>query len=309
MYVFFHRVLLHKAKLTIIVLVGFVLIRILQLQVYDPVTDETNAAMLFEDETITVSRDFCFRNIKDTESLFHNSRTFRELQQGTAECQQVRRPSINISIEKYWHTLETSEQFLAVYSAYFDDRPTLGVTSWIRILGITNNTNGTFYCHVWYNDCQSPYVVQASLNGLGRPTGYFINNMSYVQYMFSCRLPGHEPVPSHVSVVFNNRCSVSSFYLAVQKPVRSEPEHEFGVCVAIAFGNVPLAEFVEWMEILKIFGVTEFNVYDAGMVNMSDVFAYYVKRGLLKVHPMPPPVTDLTSLNTGSLEVYLTLLK
>lgn len=293
-----------KVKLTLLVIAGVVLIRIVQLHVYDLDIDVTVSAISFEDNgIIAVGRGSCFNSINDSESLFHNSRTYRQLQHGTDLCQQVRRPSMNNGAINYWHTLETGEQYLAVYSAYFDDRPTLGVTSWIRLLGISNNTNASFYCHVWYKDCHLPYVVEASLNGLGRTYGYVVNNVSYVQYMFSCRLPGHEPVPSHVSMVFRNPCSAPSFYLPVQRPIRSEPEHEFGVCVAIAFGNVPLAEFVEWMEILRIFGVTEFNVYDAGMTNMSNVFAYYTERGLLKVHQMPPPVPDLSSLNGNSLEV------
>jgi Glycosyltransferase family 92 len=271
---------------------------------YDTFNQVTETEISIEDG-LSISENHCFRHINDSESLFHNSRTFRELQHGTSLCQQVRRPVVDISTTKYWHILETSEQHLAMYSAYFDDRPALGVTSWLRIFGVTNNTNGTFYCHLWFDGCQSPYVVEASLNGMGRATGYVINEITYVQYLFSCRLPGHEPAPSHVSLVFMNQCSVSSTYLPVERPIRSEPEHEFGVCVAIAFGHVPLAEFVEWIELHRMLGVTEFNIYDAGMVNMSTVFDYYAKLGLLKVHSMPPPVLDMASLSSNVLEVIM----
>jgi len=67
------------------------------------------------------------------------------------------------------------------------------------------------------------------------------------------------------------------------------------VCVAIAFGRIPTPVFVEWMELTWMLGVREFNVYDAGMVNMSDVFDYYTRRGWLRVHHMPPPVPARTS--------------
>jgi len=50
-------------------------------------------------------------------------------------------------------------------------------------------------------------------------------------------------------------------------------------------------------------GAREFNVYDAGMVNMTDVFDFYTRRGWLKVHPMPPPVLAETFSNNAEHQV------
>jgi hypothetical protein len=185
-----------------------------------------------------------------------------------------------------------SDDIIVVYSAFYDDRPAVGVTPWIRILGVAKLANTTHYCHVWYPGCDAPYVTQTITNTSGRDSGYVINGVRYIQSLFSCRLPGTDPVPSHVSIV-PEQCSTSTIYLPVEKPVRAEPDVEFGACVAIAFGSVPVPVFVEWMEFSRILGITEFNVYDAGMVNMSQVFDYYTRRGWLKVHHMPPPVPEL----------------
>jgi len=195
-----------------------------------------------------------------------------------------------------WQVQDSGDDKLVLYSAFYDDRPAVGLTPWIRILGVAKLANRTHYCHVWYGGCDAPYVVPVVVNVTGRDGGYVINRVRYIQYLLSCQLPGAEPVPSHVSVVAD-RCAASTVYLPVERPVRAEPDVEFGVCVAIAFGHIPTPVFVEWMELTWMLGVREFNVYDAGMVNMSDVFDYYMRRGWLRVHPMPPPVHDYSNAN------------
>ena len=69
-------------------------------------------------------------------------------------------------------------------------------------------------------------------------------------------------------------------------------EHEFAICVSISFGNINKTEFIEWMEMYKIFGVTEVNIYDSGIQNteIHDVFQHYIKEGVLNVIYMPPAV-------------------
>ena len=190
-----------------------------------------------------------------------------------------------------WQIQDTGNDKLVLYSAFYDDRPAVGVTPWLRILGVAKLDSRTYYCHLWYQGWEAPYVTTVVVNVTGRNFGYVINKIRYVQYLFSCQLPGVEPVPSHVSIVVD-RSAQSTVYLPVERPVRAEPDIEFGVCVAIAFGNIPTPMFVEWIELTWMLGVREFNVYDAGMVNMSAVFDYYTRRGWLKVHQMPPPVHD-----------------
>ena len=125
-----------------------------------------------------------------------------------------------------------------------------------------------------------PYVTSAVLNVTGRKTGYKLNNVTLVQVLFSCRLPSDEPRPTHVSFTAAFPCIQSTILLPVKRPFRSEPEHLFGACVAISFGTVPVPVFVEWIELNRMLGVSEFNVYDAGMVNMSNVFKYYTNQVL-----------------------------
>ena len=209
-------------------------------------------------------------------------------------CPGVRRPLPDtVRTNGPWQVQDTGQDKLVLYSAFYDDRPDAGIVPRIRIQGVAKLDNRNHYCHVWYREHDEPYVTNAEVTVVGRAHGYIIRSTRYIQYLFSCRLPGAEPVPSHVSMVAD-RCANSTVYLPVERPVRAEPDIEFGVCVAIAFGNIPTPVFVEWMELTWILGVREFNVYDAGMVNMSRVFDFYTRRGWLKVHRMPPPVADET---------------
>ena len=216
------------------------------------------------------------------------------------KCQDTQRPLPNsVRTNGPWQIQDTGYNKLALYSAFYDDRPSVGLAPWIRVIGVAQRDRKTHYCYIWYPGCKAPYVAPVIVDVTGRSYGYVMKNVRYVQYLFSCRLPGVEPVPSHVSIVAD-LCAQSTIYLPVERPVRAEPDIEFGVCVAIAFGNIPTPLFVEWMELTWMLGVREFNVYDAGMVNMSDVFDYYTRRGWLRVHQMPPPVPAETFLSSPS---------
>jgi len=253
-------------------------------------------------ETVRNTRESgtCHFDLSNSEFTLRGPRLERDLMRGAGTCRDVRRPlAASVRTNGRWHSQDTGDDKLVVYSAFYDDRPAGGITPWIRVLGVAKLENTTHYCHVWYRGCDTPYVATVVVNVTGREGGYGINRIRYVQYLFSCRLPGIEPIPSHVSIVAD-RCANSTIYLPVERPVRAEPDIEFGVCVAIAFGHIPTPVFVEWMELTWMLGVREFNVYDAGMVDMSDVFDYYTRLGWLKVHQMPPPVHDLATANSSN---------
>jgi len=239
----------------------------------------------------------CHFDLPVDEFSLRGARLERDLARGAGRCPDARRPPADsVRTNGRWQVQDGGDDKLVLYSAFYDDRPAVGVAPWIRVLGVARLANATHYCHVWYAGCDAPYVTTVVVNVTGRDQGYTINKVRYVQYLLSCQLPGAEPVPTHVSVV-PDHCAPSTVYLPVERPVRAEPDIEFGVCVAIAFGHIPTPVFVEWIELTWLLGVREFNVYDAGMVNMSDVFDYYTRRGWLRVHRMPPPVHDLANFN------------
>ena len=139
---------------------------------------------------------------------------------GITACPQKRRPledDIKLRNGRWQHTEEGGEAEVVVFSAFFDDRPLLGVITWLRILGVATlnpSAQKQLACYVWYGDYEAPYVVPVQLERTGRSEGYEFNNSTYVQYLYSCQLPGIIPVHEYVSLVTSN-CGASSIYLPV----------------------------------------------------------------------------------------------
>lgn len=226
-----------------------------------------------------------------------NARAEDRLLRGLSRCPHVQRPEESVirTLNGPWqrHGSRNGSEDIIAYSAFFDDRPLLGFSTWIRILAVAANvtsaSGGGISCQVWYAGHAAPYVTRAQVNVTGREAGYLYERRRYVQYLFSCLLPAVEPVPTHVSVV-GNQCDRSTILLPVKRPLRAEPEHEFGVCVPVSFGSLPVTQFVEWMELLHVLGVTEFNVYDGNVtgVTATAAFRLYSDRGWLRVFAAPP---------------------
>jgi len=223
----------------------------------------------------------------------HSRHLSKALVDGTNLCPALERPKPEeIQIRhKYWQFDRTDERIeIIIFSAFYDNRPLLQRDVWLRVIGIASiRSNSSLFCHIWYDEFKSPYVTPTVIDWTGRKSGYRFNKKAYIQIQFSCLLPIDIPSPTHVSVVAS-KCVRATTFMPIQQSVRSHFVHEFGICVPIAFGQISPVGFVEWIEMYKLLGVGEFNVYDSNMVNMTTVFDYYVNNGVLKVHPMPSPV-------------------
>ena len=209
------------------------------------------------------------------------------------DCPSLRRPAESrIRFRNgHWQMQQEDTGEIFVWSAYYDDRPIVGLLPIVRA-HVVHNVKREVFCHVWYSELDAPYVTPATVTSTGR--GEVIGGVKYKQELYSCPLIAAHPIPSHLSFS-TSPCRNSTIYAEVTAPVRTSWDHEFGVCVAIAFNQIPIPEFVEWMELNRLFGVTEFNIYDGNIsANMTPVFDYYVGKGLLRVFAMPPPVADFS---------------
>ena len=143
------------------------------------------------------------------------------------------------------------------------------------------------FCYIWYPGVQQPYVAMTTMNKVGWKQAH--NGSVYMAELLSCPVPDVETLPVRVSMSFS-KCTEIGVYLPVQIPPREE-HNEFGVCVPAAYGTVPLTRFVEWVEFYRLFGVTEFNVYNSTMTSeLQDAFKYYQSMGLLNVLPLSTPL-------------------
>ena len=176
-----------------------------------------------------------------------------------SECH-VTRPFNSTLYHGVWHRHQEGDDDILAVSVFYDDRPPVGLIPVLRILAVVQDSKLPKFCQVWYENKAQPYITPVKTHDNGR--GERFKGVFYKQYLYTCDLPGSLPIPSHVSISIGP-CNQSSILMPVYVPTRAPPEHEFGVCVAIAFGSVDYSNFVEWIELNRIFGVTEFTIYNS----------------------------------------------
>ena len=217
----------------------------------------------------------------------------RLLLKTTLTCSGVFRTDKISYWNQYWQTWQDETSAIFLYSAFYDDRVVIGNLPVVRILAVTLNAPADLFCQIWYDEFDMPFLVKADSVSSGRGDK-FPGYIKYDQFLYSCALPTVLPVPSHVSIATGS-CTNSSFYLPITASKNSTETKDFGICVAIAFGQIPHSHFVEWMEFHRIFGVDEFNIYNGSISSdMNIVFNPYIEKGILRVFPMPPPINDFS---------------
>jgi len=219
---------------------------------------------------------------------------------GLSHCFSARRPSDDevVWVESVWQLQYVGNERIYVYSAYYDDRPAACALPSIRVLALsTFRRNISITCAVWYDGVDRPYVVQASVN-FDAGSGYGFDRQVYREYAYICPLPTSWPIPTGISMLGGpDACPGAGGYstlVSVQRtPATDRQPVEFGVCVTTGYGYVEPEVLVEWVELNRMFGAAEINLYDTWYSeNMSKVFDYYRGLGVLRVHALPHPRAD-----------------
>ena len=226
--------------------------------------------------------------------------TLSVLQRGLSHCPSARRPLDNevVWVESVWQLQHVGKERIYVYSAYYDDRPAAGVLPSIRVLALsTFRRDISITCAVWYDGIDGPYVVRATVN-YDAGSGYGFDWQIYREYAYICPLPTSRSVPTDISILGGpNPCPGAGGYSTLVPIQRTAPtEHqpiEFGVCVTAGYGYLKPEVLVEWVELNRMYGVAEMNLYDVWYSeNMTMVFNYYRQLGVLRVHALPHPRAD-----------------
>jgi len=225
--------------------------------------------------------------------------TVADLDRGFSRCSNARRPSDVevVWVESVWQLQRVGNERIYVYSAYYDDRPAAGALPSVRVLALsTFRRNVSATCAVWYDGVDRPYVVGATVN-FDVGSGYVFDRQVYREYAYICPLPTARSIPTDVSVLGgSDPCPLAAYstLVAVQRtPATDRPPIEFGVCVTAGYGYLEPEVVVEWMELNRMYGAAEINLYDTWYsANMSAVFDYYRALGVLRVHALPHPRAD-----------------
>ena len=177
-----------------------------------------------------------------------------------------------------------------LFSAFYDDRRARG-SSWIRIPGIAEVGIKNTYCLHWYDSQSNPEVTYAEAIPVGpkiSPQGLKL----YEQYLFSCRVPPSKKIPINVSLVTTSNIHASTL-LPVQVPTKPSQQIEFGHCMSILYWKQDPYRLVEWLEIHRLWGVGEVNIYGHDLDNTTtSILDRYVREGYVRYEEVPTVLED-----------------
>ena len=183
---------------------------------------------------------------------------------------------------------------ISAWGAFLDTRtePEKGL---VRIFAVSEQYTGqAVFCQFWTNksNANEPHLVitEANYKVIGR--GYRKGPIKYSEYLYNCPLPENDLRPHSVSLALE-RCRNSTINLPilVLEEKQNFYEHQYGVCVLVAYNRIDPKRIIEWVELNKILGITEINIYNSNLV--SDTLAileHYQKEGIIKIHNAPPPI-------------------
>ena len=175
---------------------------------------------------------------------------------------------------------EHSSVEIFLHSAFYDDREALHQPL-LRILVIAENRLRDIRCLVWFEGNHFAVATKAEKHDIS--TGFTPGRLHYTNYVISCPVTNavtsshHSKRPSHVSVVTTQDYEPRNM-LAVEYPKKLEEGDrlEFGHCMSVIYWRHNASRIVEWLELHRMWGVAEFNIY-ANHLHPSTlkVFEYY----------------------------------
>ena len=206
-----------------------------------------------------------------------------------------------------WQQIQLNSTTVYAKLGYFDDRRRdTSNDSHVYVIVVATRTDHNrllrerqLHCVLYTHARRHVYTVTA------RVWAFFhrelpVNGQVYTSFLLSCPVT-HTTATTRITDVGFAQQPVAlhddTRIPVYQAKRRQRFTHEVGLCLAAAvmFGSftaeaAPL--FIEWFELHRMFGVTEFTLYNATAQLSADVqrvFDYYTKRGLLQLHQIQPP--------------------
>lgn len=200
------------------------------------------------------------------------------------------RPKI---VRRYWQMVDGDVE-IYLYSAYYDDRLTLKEPC-VRIIGVADTGVRNLYCLLWYDTVSAPRAAYVDVKSVGPNIRPHPGGPEFGQYIFSCKAPERYGSPDNVSVVSVDRIQPSNV-LEIRRPFRpSAPSDvlEFGHCMSVVYWHHDPLGVVEWLELHRMWGVGEVNVYGYELDNATlGVMRFYAKTGFVKLHRVSTVLDD-----------------
>ena len=194
-----------------------------------------------------------------------------------------------VLLKKIWQLEKLEDNMMYIYSAFYDDREFLHGKNVLRALVISTPIKSNVYCQIWKEDSSDPFLTVAKVvksNDWHVLEGERLND----SLLLTCKLEPKSLRPKYLSLVWTNPCNQPQNKIKIQYPMNKgkKPEHEFGICVPITFGNIDPYRIIEWVEMHRFLGVTVINVYHSAVSHKTmAVLKYYEREGIVKLFHLP----------------------
>ncbi|CAH1774051.1 unnamed protein product [Owenia fusiformis] len=194
-----------------------------------------------------------------------------------------RHVKVRYNFNKGWQ-IQTDYFEIYLYRAYYDNRETLDTNPAVRVIGVSEfMENRTLHCLLWFKGQRRPTRTNVILGHIGE--GVPRHGKMFREYIYSCILPttidNTYISPEYVSII-TSEFSTPTNLLEVKIPEIPKKKIDFGMCVSITYWNQDPYKLIEWLELLKLWGVGEVSVYNNSLVAASDaVFRYYSENGFV----------------------------
>ncbi len=177
-----------------------------------------------------------------------------------------------------WYGTKTPFEFYA-YTAFYDDRRSLGSLPVIRIVAVSEYLDGKeIFCLYYYQDRPKGHLAKAQTLDIG--AGVLRHGKGFREYIITCPLDS-EDVPTNVSVALS--LSVKpDWIMPVEVAWKPLTKEDFIVCASVSYWNLNPYRLVEWMEMLSELGVSRVVVYNNSLsAEAARVFKHYDRTGFV----------------------------
>lgn len=179
------------------------------------------------------------------------------------------------------------------YSAFYDD--THPNSPFIRIIAISETFRPPrLFCH---SRCDLAQSEEAVFNLVKDH-----KDRRHAAFIVSCTFPrglGREPGFIDLSAEFDGKRTKVTRY-SVQSTHEVPEIQNYTICVPPLYGNIPITNFVEFIELNRIFGATHFVFYDLELEPaLRNAIKFYQDRGTVTLLPwnLPIYVRDFYSIH------------
>lgn len=203
----------------------------------------------------------------------------------------VSKPIYVTSLNDIWQIQKDSVE-IYLYTAFYDDRPALAKHQ-VRVIAVTETAISETLCLLWYWNQSYPDISRVEKQEIG-PKISPNAKKQYVSYLFSCNVNSNKTKPEYVSII-TIQSTVPTNLIKIHIPEKYAPKDqiEFGHCMSVLYWDHNPYRIVEWMELHRMWGVGEFNIY---VNNLSDkirsILEFYTSEGIMNVRELPNVIAD-----------------